>query len=598
MWNCTDCKFEEFFLSAWAVGDPAMVVDVPANASLVPGPKATKALYPDDPSNVHHSYIDDRVKFRNLMVGKEHHIFHLHTHQWQFQPNNKNSNYLDSQIIGPGSGYTYEIAFGGSGNRNKTVGDAIFHCHFYPHFAQGMWEMWRSHDTFERGTVLDAQGRPAPGSPRPARRRNPGGHPDPRHRAAAKPGDGPDAQRRHHRGPVRPQRRRHQGSSQVDADGNGTADAAEGFSVAPAANPGFPFYVPGLAGHRPPTAPLDIIDANGDGQVEDGGLPRHIVTGGTATQLRDPEGLRQDPQDRPGAVRPGGRHRRREGGDGVPPAVLARELPDRRHRGQRHHPAHRSDRTADQGLRDQRPAAPARARRTRPLPHRRHPGQQLAGHPDRAARAPTRASPSRPTWSSTRSGGTSRSSACSRCGTTPAPPLSRTRAPEPMLVRAQHERLRHLLARQPGAQRLRARRLPGADPDRHRRPAHPPGQVRRHLVRRVGQRLQLRGRHLQPAGGRASGSRRSAPPTAARATPHLDPGDTWTPQCPLARKHPYFGNVAGVGELAWGARTTAQRWFADPVLNQAWDQGAWERCSPMTTSGPPPISRSGSTRPC
>ena len=42
--------------------------------------------------------------------------------------------------------------FGGSGNRNKTVGDAIFHCHFYPHFAQGMWEMWRSHDTFERGT--------------------------------------------------------------------------------------------------------------------------------------------------------------------------------------------------------------------------------------------------------------------------------------------------------------------------------------------------------------------------------------------------------------------------------------------------------------
>ena len=55
---------------------------------------------------------------------------------------------------------------------------------------------------------------------------------------------------------------------------------------------------------------------------------------------------------------------------------------------------------------------------------------------------------------------------------------------------------------------------------------------------------------------------------------HLDPGDTWTPQCPLARKHPFFGNVAGVGDLAWGARTTAQRWFADPILNQSWDQGA------------------------
>lgn len=27
---------------------------------------------------------------------------------------------------------TYEINYGGSGNRNKTSGDAIFHCHFYP----------------------------------------------------------------------------------------------------------------------------------------------------------------------------------------------------------------------------------------------------------------------------------------------------------------------------------------------------------------------------------------------------------------------------------------------------------------------------------
>ena len=38
-----------------------------------------------------------------------------------------------------------------SGNRNKTVGDAIFHCHFYPHFAQGMWGLWRVHDVLESG---------------------------------------------------------------------------------------------------------------------------------------------------------------------------------------------------------------------------------------------------------------------------------------------------------------------------------------------------------------------------------------------------------------------------------------------------------------
>ena len=34
MGDCVDCKFEEFFLSAWSVGDPAMVVDKPANLKL------------------------------------------------------------------------------------------------------------------------------------------------------------------------------------------------------------------------------------------------------------------------------------------------------------------------------------------------------------------------------------------------------------------------------------------------------------------------------------------------------------------------------------------------------------------------------------
>jgi len=29
MGPCVDCKFEEFFLSAWSVGDPAMLVDRP-----------------------------------------------------------------------------------------------------------------------------------------------------------------------------------------------------------------------------------------------------------------------------------------------------------------------------------------------------------------------------------------------------------------------------------------------------------------------------------------------------------------------------------------------------------------------------------------
>lgn len=178
MHDCLGCSAEEFFLTSHAVGDPAMVVDIPANFGMeecwpkayddgkatepqncgASGPKATKAYYPDDPSNVHHSYISDHVKFRNLHTGKEHHIFHLHNHQWLYNPNDDNANYLDAQAIGPGSGYTYEINFGGSGNRNKSAGDAIFHCHLYPHFAQGMWELWRIHDVLESGTPLQVSG--------------------------------------------------------------------------------------------------------------------------------------------------------------------------------------------------------------------------------------------------------------------------------------------------------------------------------------------------------------------------------------------------------------------------------------------------------
>ena len=56
MKDCTECLYEEFFLSAWTIGDPAQLVDIPANASNpAANILATKVLYPDDPSNVHHS---------------------------------------------------------------------------------------------------------------------------------------------------------------------------------------------------------------------------------------------------------------------------------------------------------------------------------------------------------------------------------------------------------------------------------------------------------------------------------------------------------------------------------------------------------------
>ncbi|HEV7674095.1 MAG TPA: multicopper oxidase domain-containing protein [Candidatus Angelobacter sp.] len=257
-WNCADCNYEENFLSSWAVGEPAMIVDIPANTrdaqgNVIKGPKATKALYPDDPSNVYHSYIGDHTKFRILHGGvKEHHIHHQHAHQWVHTPNSDNSSYDDSQAIGPGAAFTLEMTYNGGGNRNQTVGDSIFHCHFYPHFAQGMWSMWRTHDVFEPGTQLDANGRPAPGS-----RAYPDGEiavgtpipalvPIPTIPMAPLPG------------PV----------SIVNGQVNLPATVTT--------NPGYPFFVAAVAGHRPSHPPYFT--------EFDGGLPRHVITGGTFTE--------------------------------------------------------------------------------------------------------------------------------------------------------------------------------------------------------------------------------------------------------------------------------------------------------------------------
>ncbi|MBV9211569.1 MAG: hypothetical protein JOZ52_13105, partial [Acidobacteria bacterium] len=213
--RCTECKYEEFFLESHPNNDPAMVVRRDANG------RAVEALFPDDPSNVHHSYLGDPVRFRNLHAGpKETHVFHLHAHQWLQSPRDENSTYLDSQTISPGAAFTYEINYGGGGNRNFTVGDSIFHCHLYPHFAQGMWELWRNHDVFESGTPDRnlPDGEIADGTPNPAIVPIPDRPMPPM----------PNAQ----------------------------------FM-------GYPFYIAGQPGHRAPQPPLDM--------EWDGGLPRHRV---------------------------------------------------------------------------------------------------------------------------------------------------------------------------------------------------------------------------------------------------------------------------------------------------------------------------------
>lgn len=239
--DCVDCFYEEFFLQSWANGDPALLAE-----------------YDDDPSNVHHSYLNDPVQFQNSHAGpKETHVFHLHAHQW-LSSASEHPNYLDSQTIAPQQGFSYQIKYdlekGRSGNKNQTPGDSIFHCHLYPHFAQGMWELWRTHDVFEdgsrrlpdggdNGVVIDGR--------------------DPKKTIMAAKGTDPLT------GAT-------QGGTPIPAIvplpfhamPPGPKYGENGF-------PGYPFYIAGEAGHRTPQPPLDIVD--------DGGLGRHIVAKGKRT---------------------------------------------------------------------------------------------------------------------------------------------------------------------------------------------------------------------------------------------------------------------------------------------------------------------------
>lgn len=243
--NCIDCAYEEFFLQSWANGDPALL-----------------AQYADDPSNVYHSYLGDPVEFHNIHAGpKETHVFHLHAHQWLSQGENSAANYLDSQTIGPFQSFTYQIEYGGSGNRNLGPGDSIFHCHLYPHFAQGMWGLWRSHDVFEDGTRMLPDGgglNPVPGTT-----------------LTEWQGPGTD--------PVTGQTPRVQHANGMITGGTPVPAIVPlpGMPLAPqptyaaSGMPGYPFYIPGKPGFRSPQPPLDM--------ARDGGLPRHITGAGIRT---------------------------------------------------------------------------------------------------------------------------------------------------------------------------------------------------------------------------------------------------------------------------------------------------------------------------
>ena len=271
-WNCVECFYEEFFLQSWANGDPALLEE-----------------YFDDPSNVFHSYLNDRVKYRNLHAGpKETHVFHLHAHQWLSASDEDKGSYLDSQTIGPMQGFEYEIYHGGlrhygddhsggnephpptedhhtdehhhtqsSGNRNRTPGDSIFHCHLYPHFAQGMWALWRVHDVLEDGTRTLPDGQPYAGWSFDIINKT------------SQPRLGTD-----------PLTGVNRGGTPIPAI---VPLPSQALPLLPTYGElgmaGYPFYVAGKAGHRAPQPPLDFAKDDDDNWL-DASLPRHIFNGG------------------------------------------------------------------------------------------------------------------------------------------------------------------------------------------------------------------------------------------------------------------------------------------------------------------------------
>jgi manganese oxidase len=131
---CPDCEGEEVHHDSWVFGDPS--------------------------TPILRGYRGDPAKIRLIHGGvKETHVFHYHVHQWLSDAENVESEIIDSQAITPGTHYTVEPLYG-LGSLHGAIGDAIIHCHLYPHFDVGMWGINRVFDTLQDGTQCYPNGEP------------------------------------------------------------------------------------------------------------------------------------------------------------------------------------------------------------------------------------------------------------------------------------------------------------------------------------------------------------------------------------------------------------------------------------------------------
>ena len=146
------CMGEEMALQSWIFGDEGKLTRRLADGSIVV----------DTDSMIPKAYVGDAVRFHVVHPGtKETHPWHQHTHRWNQDPHNPDSPLKDVQAIAPGGSFEARLD-GGAGGRQRTAGDVIFHCHLYPHFAQGFWGHLRVFDVLRNGEPLSAGGQLTP----------------------------------------------------------------------------------------------------------------------------------------------------------------------------------------------------------------------------------------------------------------------------------------------------------------------------------------------------------------------------------------------------------------------------------------------------
>ena len=131
---CPNCEGEEVHHDSWVYGDPS--------------------------TPILRGYVGDPAKIRVVHGGvKETHVFHYHVHQWLSDPGDLSSEIFDAQATSPQSHYTIEPLYG-LGSLQGSFGDAVIHCHLYPHFAAGMWGMNRVFNTLQDGSQCYPNGVP------------------------------------------------------------------------------------------------------------------------------------------------------------------------------------------------------------------------------------------------------------------------------------------------------------------------------------------------------------------------------------------------------------------------------------------------------